>query len=35
MLGHENDQNRAHAVVAEAFGRFVTDDVGNAFWQNY
>jgi hypothetical protein len=29
-MGHENGQDRLHAVVIETLCRFVTDDVGHA-----
>src|SRR6476646_561915 len=28
-MGHENGQDRFHAVIRETLGRFVADDVGN------
>src|SRR6266568_4984482 len=32
ILGHEDGQDGIHAVVRKAFGRFVADDEGNAWW---
>src|SRR5438128_9955881 len=33
-LGHESDEDRTHAIEAEALRSFVADDVGNGRWHS-